>query len=524
MLALIALLGTFALQPACGPKGGAVNSGAEGAEADYGNPKQNFRKGVDLLTAGQESGRTDYDKAYTYFYNATMAKPDFAKAQYNAGWVAEKLGKPIEAIGHYRAALDTAGDYEAAALNLGLALTTAGRTDEAVAIFEAYLGVNPKATDVRNNLIQTLVAAGQTDAAIAQARQILAYDKDNVDVYNGLSRLYFNQGKYDMSLLCSDKARTLNDGDPGIYVNMGVTYLAKGDQPAAIKEFKTALKLAPAQPEANLNLGWLAANSGDYQLAHGAFTIVVEAQPGNVDALLGLAIAQRGHDADGDGDKDVKQAAKTYDRIIDIDAKNEAAYFNAATLHQHNTQDFKRALKYLDTFVKVNEGALSPTHEVFERRTSVLASQQQDEDRKAEEARLVKEAEERKQRQIAQLKELQSRANVLASSIESMRNCEFAMETGMIDQGDMVVEQAMMVVEANEYSMAIDMLMFMDQLDVYMPENIDGCKNEAALNGGSAAGGDADDGGESAAADGGEQAPPAPPTEGDETAPDSFSE
>ena len=50
----------------------------------------------------------------------------------------------------------------------------------------------------------------------------------------------------------------------------------------------------------------------------------------------------------------------------------------------------------------------------------------------------------------------------------------------MVDQGDMVVEQSMMVVEANEYSMAADMLMFMDQLDAYMPENLEGCAAERA--------------------------------------------
>ena len=504
LLTTLTLAAALALQPGCGSKSGAVSSGAEGEAPDYGNPKQNFRNGVDLLVQGQERGKTDYEKAYTFFYNATMGKPDFAKAHYNAGWIAEKLGRTDDAIGHYRAALDASPGYEAAALNLGIALTTAGRAEEALQIFTSYLEANPKASDVRNNLVQTLISAGQTDEAVKQARKILAHQKDDVDVYNSLAQLYFNQGKYDMSLLCAEKARTLNDGDPGIYVNMGVTYLAKGDEPAAVKEFKTALKLAPKQVEANLNLGWLAANSGDYALAHESFTAVVSQQPGNIDALLGLAIAQRGFDADGDDEKDIKEAAKTYDKILDLDPKNEMAYFNAASLHQHNTQDFKRALKYLDAYVDVNEGALSPTHEVFDRRLSVLDSQKKEEDRKAEIERLKREEEERKQRQIEQLKDLKTRTAKLQADIESLRGCEFAMETGMIDQGDMVVEQSMMVVEANEYSMAVDMLMFMDQLAAYMPENLEGCAAERAA---------------APAPQPEEAPPPAPAGEGSEEAP-----
>jgi tetratricopeptide (TPR) repeat protein len=402
--------------------------------------------------------------------------------------------------------LDASPGYESAALNLGIALATAGRAEEAIQIFTDYLASNPTASGVRNNLVQTLVNAGQTDEAVVQARKILAHSKDDVDVYNSLAKLYFDQGKYDMSLLCAEKARTLNDGDPGIYVNMGVTYLAKGDEPAAVKEFKTALKLAPKQAEANLNLGWLAANSGDYALAHASFTAVVNQQPGNIDALLGLAIAQRGFDADGDDEKDVKAAAKTYDKILELDSKNEMAYFNAASLHQHNTQDFKRALKYLDTYVDVNEGELSPTHEVFDRRLSVLDSQRKEEERKAEIERLKREEEERKQRQIAQLKDLKVRTAQLQTDVESLRGCEFAMETGMIDQGDMVIEQSMMVVEAGEYSMAVDMLMFMDQLAAYMPENLEGCANERAA-------------APAAPAPQPAEAPPPPPGEGTEETP-----
>ena len=73
LLTTLALAAALALQPACGPKTGSVSGGADGESPDYGNPKQNFRSGVDLLVQGKERGKIDYEKAYTFFYNATMA-------------------------------------------------------------------------------------------------------------------------------------------------------------------------------------------------------------------------------------------------------------------------------------------------------------------------------------------------------------------------------------------------------------------------------------------------------------------
>lgn len=467
----LVLLLSFGLPPmvGCGPK-----KAPETAVDGVVNPKAAFAAGVQILKSPSKDGVIDYAGALAQFEAATTAKPDFSKAHFNAAWTAERMGNVEKAANHYRAALDADPSYNEAFLALGAALTKAGKGDDAV---QLYRGASEKAPDditLRNLLMEALNGADMYDDALLQAREILLRDSKNVGAYRTLSRVYFAKGDYRMSQLCAEKARTLAEGDPGIYNNIGVTYLVMDNEPAAIEEFKTAIKLRSDTTEANLNLGFVALNSGDYSLARQCFEAALKGEPGNTNGKLGLAVALRGA-------KEYEASAKLYSEILEADPSNQDAYFNAATLYEKFTKDYKKALKVLQDFVdKNNKGQMGPDHEVYARMDRVKESQRIDEERKAEEERKKKEAEERKKRQQQAFEDLKGKVAKLKQVMATYSSCPMMVESGGIDQGQMVLEQAEAVIQSEEIDMAGDITTFVDDLMPQLEAIIPSCGGGAA--------------------------------------------
>ena len=451
---------------ACGP-----DKTPEVDESTITDPAYFFDRGVvRLKTPDSKTNVVDYQAAYDDFAKA-ISLGGGARAEFNAGWAADRLGQPDRAEGHYRKALESDSGYTAALTNLANALAAGDRHAEAVEIYRNYLSAKPDDLAMHNSLVNALTLSGAYDEAIAEAQSILQKDMDNVAAYRNLSRTYFAKGEFGMSQLCAEKAKTLQDGDPGIYNNMGVTYLQQEDLPAAIEAFKTAIKIDPDNVEANLNLGYVALDSGDYQQANTCFSQVQTAAPENVDGLLGLAVSQRGL-------KQYDQASATYDRILTMDPSNEVAYFNASTLHERYTKDFKKAKKVLQTYVDQNQGTIGPNHDVFARIDRIAESERLEAERLAELERKRVEAEEREKRQKAQLEELKGRVASFNAKIQEA-SCPAVIEMGMLEDFAMIAEQGQMVVDAEDFQMAGDMITFFESYEPMLDDFIPMCAEAA---------------------------------------------
>jgi tetratricopeptide (TPR) repeat protein len=450
---------------------------------DPDSPTDTFKEGVRLLEV--KSGSVDYQKAYEMFEKSILLDGAPAKAHYNAGWTAVRLGRLDDAERHYQTAVERDPNYGTAIRNLGEVLTANGNGAKAVSLYSQYLQSNPHDPQIQNNYIEALTASGQYDQAIEEIRKLLRKDKKNVNAYRNLSRIYFAQKRYEMSQLCADKAKDLGGGsDSSIYNNIGVTFLVMEDQQKAILEFKNALDRDSTNVPANMNLGYVAIASGDYKLGQLTFDRALKAEPGNLDAKLGMAVALRGL-------KDYKGAGKLYDEIISADPKNQNAYFNAATLHARYTKNYSKAEQYLDAFSLAYKNQLQGDmiNKIKVRKARIQDSKDAEAAKKREAERRKKDAEERKARQKDAFGALKVEVTKLESIMTKYGDCPFMIESGGTEQGKMYLEQAKMVIEAEEVDMAPDI---MDMLQMLMPQlepNVKACQSVAP-------------------------APPAPPQEG----------
>lgn len=481
-LMLLASLASPALLVGCGEK-----KPVDPAEGEVLSPKRAFENGVLILKTPNKEGKIDYAGAYASFQTAIQGKPDFARAHFNAGWVAEAQGKLGKAAEHYGKASQLKPDNKKFLFAHGDLLSRSGNGDQAIALYRAYVEKAPEDLEARNALMEALTAGDYYDDAISEAKTILMSDAKNVGAYRNLSRLYFSKGEYKMSQLCAEKAKELAAGDSGIYNNIGVTYLVMDNEASAIGEFKTAIKLDPDNLEANLNLGLVALNSGDYELAKSCFEAALSGTPGSVESKLGLAVAQRGL-------KDYADAERLYDEVIDADPSNQKAYFNASDLQAKYTKNFKKAEKILTDYVNKNnsDGSIGPDHIVFAKINKIKEYQEQE--RQRIEAEKKREAEEKARLERAKklMDDLKARVKGLQGLVDANSSCEDFM-MGIGDEAGMVIEQANMVIEAEEYDMAGDVLTFVEQIQP-MAEEI------AATCGG---------GGAAPPAEGGGEAPPA---------------
>lgn len=419
------------------------------------NPAANFQQGLATLTPDRK-GVVDYEGAYDYFKKATELNGG-KKADYNAGWVAERLGSMDEAEAHYRSAYEADVEYEAAMHSLARVLKENGKADQVPDVYKAYLDAHPEDENARTQYMDALVGAGLDGEAIEQGREVLRKNPNNDAVYRSLSGLYFKQGRLEMAQIMGDKALALNDKDPDVYNNMGVVLLEQNRVPEAIDRFKQARHLDPTHYEANMNLGLLVLDSGDYNLALDCFDKALERNPTSADAKVGRAVSLRGQ-----GDYDA--AGKIYDELIKANPKQQVAYFNAATLHHKYTLNFTKALKYLDSYKSAHSGEIGPNDEVFIKEQAILAAKAKEEERKAAEAARKKAEEERKQRAAEALGAIQDQVTALQSRLESRMDClpeDTSMEIGMI------VETAVEVIDSKDLEMASEVKQMLD--DYYLP-------------------------------------------------------
>jgi len=204
-----------------------------------------------------------------------------------------------------------------------------------------------------------LLAAGQPREALDAVREALLDDSSDTEAFILLARINDALGEAGLSRLAIDKALTMSEARGAYYNNQAVLLLADSeDMNKAIALLKEAIKLEPGCAAAHFNLAALALGAGDWEAAAAGMGQVLKQHPGDLDALLGLAVAQRGL-------KEYAAARESYRRAIAAAPENPLPVFAMA--------DFLVA--YMDAFDEaaalVAEAPGTSARELQARRTAI---------------------------------------------------------------------------------------------------------------------------------------------------------
>jgi len=119
------------------------------------------------------------------------------------------MGKPLDAVRHFKASADRRPQAAPAHYNLGTALSMAGQMDEAVRELERAVALDPGYGVAYANLGSVLLQQGRVPQAIARLEMAVSLSPGNVEALNSLSAAYAVSGDTARALDAIDRALRL---------------------------------------------------------------------------------------------------------------------------------------------------------------------------------------------------------------------------------------------------------------------------------------------------------------------------
>ena len=191
----------------------------------------------------------------TLWRHAVAAYPRASKAQNSLANVLVQIGRPNEALEHYRRAIEIDPDYKEGHHNLGL--TLAGRGDVAGAKREygEALRIDPGYKEAHNNLAAVLFFEEDLAGAIDHYRRAIAIDPAFKEARNNLGVVLMNQGNVADAVAEYRAAIKIDPNYKEPHYNLGNALLEQGKVDEAVAEYRAAIKIDPNYEAARYNLG-----------------------------------------------------------------------------------------------------------------------------------------------------------------------------------------------------------------------------------------------------------------------------
>jgi superkiller protein 3 len=168
----------------------------------------------------------------------------------NRGVELLKQGQVVEAVGHFRTALQMAPGYTEAQGNLAYAYEQSGRLDEAVAAYQKLLELEPKNAVALNNLATLYSRSGRHDDAIRELEALVQADPGSETARRNLETAKRNKGILQERGERSARALKAADArpnDPRAAYDVARVYAEQGDDDKALAWLGKAFTLGYGQ-------------------------------------------------------------------------------------------------------------------------------------------------------------------------------------------------------------------------------------------------------------------------------------
>lgn len=192
--------------------------------------------------------RDDYESALTTFLEILEEYP-FADVHNKAGLCLAMMGRPVEALLHFDAALALNASYAEAHLNRGIVLGELGRAEEAREAFATvdrldHLDSREFPSEVGNRIAVThaqlgdlYLVADHPHEAAAHYEAAVALRPGFMDIRSKLAEALIELGALERARAELETILTGRPGFVGARVRLGVVYRRLGDDEAAVREW-----------------------------------------------------------------------------------------------------------------------------------------------------------------------------------------------------------------------------------------------------------------------------------------------
>jgi tetratricopeptide (TPR) repeat protein len=365
IIGTVALGLALAASAACGKNGkgtkdpdggGGGGGGTPGIELDptkaTAEAKKDFASVAERYAAAKARGPLAKGDCEAFAKDFTKVFKDHGKqmtvAYFNAGAVWDECGDTQKAEETYIAVTKAVPKYDLSYNNLGVIYWNRGQESKALEYFEKAEAANIASRAPRNNLAAALrdKYTGSADAKVfgdaeKLLQKVLAVDSGNQLAYENLARLYYDRGRLkDKSYLllaglvikqASEVLKKDSIESADLYNLSGLLLMERDDQVGALRAFKKAAEVNPKHADAHMNMALIAINFRDYKTAEESLSIAVKdsRQKGNVEAYIGLGVAQRGL-------RKYKEAETSFKKAMDMAKSDPRPLYNLGILyHEH---------------------------------------------------------------------------------------------------------------------------------------------------------------------------------------------
>ncbi|MBT7066079.1 MAG: tetratricopeptide repeat protein, partial [Verrucomicrobia bacterium] len=226
--------------------------------------------------------------AIPHYRKALQLDPGYAEGHNNWGMALDAVGRPREALSHYQQAVQLKPGLADAQYNLGNALQSVGRTAEALAHYRQALQRQPNHVDARYNLGNALLIAGRAPEAIGHYRQAVRLKPDFAEAHNNLGHALQASGHPREALKHCAEAVRIKPGMAEAHFNLGNALVALGRLRDATEAYRKAVHLNPYHADAHNNLGAMFRESGRYAAAIKHFEQALRLNPAHAPARKNL--------------------------------------------------------------------------------------------------------------------------------------------------------------------------------------------------------------------------------------------
>lgn len=379
------------------PPGAAVDPSKATAEAKKDFHEVAVRYDAAKAKGSLSAGQCDeYSKAFEKVYREHGKQ--MTVAYFNAGAVWDECGDTEKAEQIYVAITKAVPKYDLSYNNLGVIYWGRGQEQKALDFFKKAVDANMATRAPRNNLAAALrnkYTASPDQKAFEDAEKmlqtVLALDSSNQLAYENLARLYYDRGRLkDKSYLllaglvikqANDVLKANNIQSADLYNLSGLILMQRDDQVEALRAFQKAAEINPKHADAHMNMALIAINFRDYKTAEDSLNIAVKdpRQKKNVEAYIGLGVAQRGL-------RKYKDAESSFKRALDVSKNDPRPLYNLGILyHEHiaatqegdfNKAPYNTAKEYYNKFVGKAGGKADYSAQVTDAKGRVVAIDQ----------------------------------------------------------------------------------------------------------------------------------------------------